>query len=153
MRQKYLWQTDTHLFPWMRYDMLNAIRDAKPHGVFLTGDISNGPTLIGDLRFMAKRAGRPIYFVLGNHDYWFSSIEKVHNNLKQICDEYKNLIWMDSSEPIALSEEVGLIGCRGWYDARVGNPNFIKCTFDWFLIKELRELNWKQRFEKFKELA
>lgn len=155
LRDKYLWLTDTHLWPHNRFKMLNVILDEKPKGVFLTGDISNsGPTLLSDLEFLGKRIGRPLYFTCGNHDYWLSDFKTINNKIRELCKQYKNLIWIDDQEPISLNEEVALIGEMGWYDARVGNPDYLKYTFDWFMIKDFRELSsMKHRIEMFRELA
>ena len=37
---------------------------------------------------------RPIYFVLGNHDYYFGSIDKVRKAVKQLCQERPNLHYL-----------------------------------------------------------
>jgi len=153
-RFKYLWLTDPHLLPWNRYRMLGSILDEKPVGVFATGDLSYGPTLISDLEFLGKRIGRPFYFVLGNHDYHGSSFVEVHRKIRELCEKYRNLIWMTDAGVISLTEEVAVIGAEGWYDARVGNPEFIKYTFDWMLTSEFKSLpTWQERLDKFKTLA
>lgn len=153
-RAKYLWITDPHLLPWNRYKMLNTILDEKPRAVFITGDISYGPTLIQDLEFLGKRAGRPIYFTLGNHDYHWSSFNSVHEKVRSLCKEYKNLIWMTDSGPVSITDEVAIIGTEGWYDVRVGNPLFIKYTFDWFLTKDFKILpSMEKRIEAFRKIA
>lgn len=154
-RNPYLWLTDTHLMPWARYKMLNTILDAKPKGVFLTGDISNSSqTLIGDLDFLGQRIGRPLYFTLGNHDIHFSSFEKTHSKVRELCLRHKNLHWMDEAGIIPLNEEVCVIGHGSWYDARIGNPEYIKYTFDWRLIDEFKQLSSiKDVIEKCRALA
>jgi UDP-2,3-diacylglucosamine pyrophosphatase LpxH len=155
MREKRLWMTDLHLFPWNRYKLLNIILDKKVKSVFLTGDISNSSqTLIADLEFLGKRIGRPLYFTTGNHDLHFSSIVETKNNIRKVCQKYKNLIWIDEAGIIPINDEVCCLGEMGWYDARVGNPEYLKYTFDWFLIKEFKELpNMRVRIEKFRSLA
>ena len=154
-RNRYVWITDPHLLPWNRYKMLNSILDEKPAAVFLTGDISYGPTLYSDLDFIGKRIGRPLYFVLGNHDYHgASSLAEVHTKIQALCAKHKNLIWMTDAGVVSLTDEVAVIGTEGWYDVRVGNPDFIKYTFDWFLIKEFKALpTMKKRIERFREIA
>ncbi len=157
MKDKYLWYTDTHLdkvAPWTLMRFIYHIRNQNPNGVFLTGDISTGPMLCSHLRLMAKFIKCPIYFVLGNHDYHFTSIKKQHENLRALRQEYPNLIWLTESDIIDLNHEVGLIGTEGWYDARLGNPNYLKYSFDWVLTKEFRNLpNIKSRVEVFRELS
>lgn len=154
-KRRYIWHTDTHIWPWDRFKFLNSILDSKSCAVFLTGDISNSAwSCLKDLEFLGKRAGRPIYFVLGNHDYHFSNIEFVHKEIRRLCSKYKNLIWLTEANIISLNEEVAIIGQEGWYDARSGNQNYLKYTIDWLLISEFRKLpSMKERIEKFQELA
>jgi predicted phosphodiesterase len=154
-RKKYLWLTDSHLYPWNRFKILNIILDQSPYGIFLTGDISNSSqTLIADLDFLGSRIGRPVYFILGNHDISFSSFIETFSNIRKVCQKHKNLIWMDESGIVPINEEVCCIGNMGWYDAKIGNTEYLRYTFDWFLIKEFRELpSMKHRIEKFRSLA
>lgn len=153
-RSKILWYTDTHFKPWTRFKILNSIQDEKPKAVFLSGDITYGPTLISDLKFLGERIGRPLYFILGNHDYHGSSIAKVHEEIRKVCAEYKNLVWVTEAGVIPLTEEVALIGAEGWYDARIGNPEYIKYTFDWFLTEEFKKLpSMSARIDAFRKLA
>lgn len=151
MRDKYLWFTDLHLKPWTRIRLLNTILDEKPKGVFITGDISaSNPTFLSDIEFLGKYSGRPIYFVYGNHDVWFSSFAKIKENIIKLSSKYKNLIWMSNEEFVSINDEVALIGEEGWYSGNIGNKNYIKYTLDWLFVKELRQLKtWEERFEYF----
>jgi len=99
-------------------------------------------------------ANCPIYFVLGNHDYHFSDIKKLHNKIHNLCQRYPNLIWISETGPIKLSKKVAIIGVDGWYDADSGNPDFLKFTPDWLLIKDFRSLpSMDARIEKWREIA
>lgn len=153
-KSKYLWLTDVHLKPWTRSKLLNFIHDDKPRGVFLTGDISYGPTLYSDLEYLGKKAGRPIYFVLGNHDYHFTSFSKVHSEVRYLCNKYSNLIWMTDHGVESLTDDVALIGAEGWYDARIGDTKYLKYTMDWYLTEEFKSLSsMEERIEAFRKLA
>jgi UDP-2,3-diacylglucosamine pyrophosphatase LpxH len=105
------------------------------------------------MEFLAKRLDIPIYFVLGNHDSWLSSFGAVGNRLKKMCGQYPHLHWLDQEAPLSINDETGIIGCTGWYDGRNGQRDYIKFTFDWFMIKELRGLAWTKRFEMFRQMA
>lgn len=157
MKDKYLWYTDTHLdkvAPWTLIRFITHIVNEKPKGVFLTGDISTGPLLCPHLKLMAMFIKCPIYFVLGNHDYHFTSIEKQHEKIRAMCKSYPNLIWMTESDVIDLHHEVALIGAEGWYDAQLGNPKYLKATLDWFLTEDFRKLpTMEERVEAFRALA
>lgn len=157
MKDKYLWYTDTHLdkvFPWTKIRFIKHIIDQNPKGIFITGDISNGITTCLNLKALSIFVNCPIYFVLGNHDYHFSSIEKTHQKIRKMCEDYPNLIWMTDVDLIELNPEVALIGSEGWYDVSIGNPKYLKFTFDWFLTEDFRKLsNMSERIEAFQKLA
>lgn len=155
MKNRYLWLTDTHLWPWDRNNLLKIIINQNPKGVFLTGDISNSAyTLIHDLDFLGPRIERPLYFVIGNHDLHFSNIENTHAEIRNLCKKYKNLIWMDEVDILQLNEDTCCIGNMGWYDGRIGDTEYLKYTIDWFLIEDFRKLSsMSDRIKKFREIA
>jgi 3',5'-cyclic-AMP phosphodiesterase len=155
-KNKFLWYTDTHfdrVAPWTLLKFVRYLRAQKPKGILLTGDISNGLLTGFHLKSLATLVDCPIYFTLGNHDYHFSSIENQHDKIKQICKDYPNLIWLTHSDVINLQSEVGLIGAEGWYDARLGDPKYLKATIDWMLIKDFKSLSMEERIEKFRSLS
>jgi len=157
MKNKYLWYTDTHLNkanPITKYKFISHIRRENPKGIFITGDISNGIFTPLDLRILATWIKCPIYFILGNHDYHFSSFDNTHQKIRQICKEHSNLVWLTESDTISLNDEVALIGVEGWYDASTGNTSYLKITPDWILIKDLKKLsNMNDRIQAFQQLA
>jgi predicted phosphohydrolase len=157
MKDKYLWFTDTHMDkvkPWTLVLFFMRVLKEKPKGIFLTGDISNGLLVDWHLRLLATIIRCPIYFVLGNHDYYFSSIEKIHNKIRKLCRKFPNLIWMRDAGVIHINEETALIGTDGWYDADNGKPEYLKFTFDWMLTKDFRKLpSMVERIAAWKELA
>ena len=157
MKSKYLWFTDTHLdivTPWNLIKFILHIRKEKPAGIFLTGDISNGLLIEWHLKLLATYIKCPIYFVLGNHDYHFSSMEKIHNKIRELCKKYSNLIWVTDEGVVHLTEKVALIGHEGWYDAVGGKPEYLKFTFDWWLTKEFRQLpSMLARMEHWKKMS
>jgi predicted MPP superfamily phosphohydrolase len=157
MKDKYLWYTDTHLDkvnPISKMRFVHYIRKENPKALFLTGDISNGLFTCLDLKVLATWVKCPIYFVLGNHDYHFSSINETHKKIKSLCQNYPNLRWLSQEDIISLSEEVALIGTEGWYDASMGNSSYLKLTPDWMLIEDFRKLNsMEERIQAFQNLA
>lgn len=157
MRDKFLWFTDTHLdkvAPWNFFHFIQHIIKENPKGMFLTGDISNGLLTVWHLRLMAMFIKCPIYFVLGNHDYHFSSLGKTHTKIRKLCEKFPNLIWMTDNKVIGLNEEVAIIGTEGWYDANNGKPHYLKFTFDWFLTEDFRKIpTMEKRIEFWQDMA
>jgi len=142
MKNKYLWFTDTHL---NRVNLIKKmlfirhILKENPKAVFLTGDISTGMFLYYDLYLLATFVKCPIYFVLGNHDYWNSSIDKTHEKIKELCKKFPHLIWLSQSNAIALNDEAVIIGDEGWFDGWNGNTDYLKLTLDQYLIEDFRK--------------
>lgn len=156
-RRKFLRYTDLHLnlaWPLSVRWLVNNINKENPAGVFLTGDISTGPSLEFHLTQIARGVKCPVYFVLGNHDYHKRSIEGTHADVRRICAQYPNMHWMTESGIIPLSDEVALIGTEGWYDAEVGNPEWIRFTSDWMLMPDILFMDsMEQRIEAFRQMA
>jgi predicted phosphohydrolase len=157
MKDKYLWFTDTHLdkvTPLTLSRFILHILKENPKGIFLTGDISNGALTPFHLRMLATFIKCPIYFVLGNHDYHFSSIEKTHDKIRKLCQQYPNLIWITEAGVIHINDEVAIIGAEGWYDADNGKAGYLQFTFDWFLTEDFRKLpNMQARIDAWRNLA
>lgn len=157
MKDKYLWFTDTHLDkvqPWKLIKFLLHILKENPKGIFLTGDISNGWLTPWHLKMIGTFVKCPVYFILGNHDYHLSSLEKTHQKVREICKQYPNLIWVTEAGIIHLTDEVCLIGSEGWYDASNGKPSYLQFTIDWFLTEDFRKLpDMNARIEAWRTLA
>lgn len=156
-RLKFLWFTDTHLdkvTPWKKTFFIKFLQRERPKGVIITGDISNGRNTCADLEFIAQSVPCNIYFVLGNHDYHWGSIEETHQRIRELCKKHTNLIWMTEAGVVHINEEVCFIGTEGWYDAEEGKPEYLKMTFDWFLVDDFRKLStMEDRIKAWRKLA
>lgn len=87
----------------------------------LTGDIGEAPNVQRYLRLLEDSLQRPIYFVLGNHDFYRGSIAVVRERVRDLCKTSSCLHWMPEESVVALSEQTCLVGHDGWGDARAGN--------------------------------
>lgn len=94
---------------------------AGPDAVLVTGDLSEADKLIPHLSIMLAVIDKPIYFILGNHDYWNSSFKKVQDQLRALMKAEKRLVWLQASDPILLTSKTALVGVDGWYDAGWGD--------------------------------
>lgn len=156
--QRFAWLSDTHMnlsvLPHLKRLHLLGIRKSAASGIFITGDISSGSWLESDLRFLARNFSGPIYFVLGNHDYHGRHIASVHEDVRRLCREHTNLVWMTDAGVVSLTEDVALIGTEGWYDARHGDPELLKLTTDWFLTFDFLHLpNHAARLAAWRRMA
>lgn len=118
------WWTDPHfelLSETQRRQVLSVWDESSADCAIVTGDISHGSTTVGWLRQLARAFERPIYFVLGNHDYYGTSIARQRDAVRQLCGEVENLFYLASCDVIALSTGTALVGHDGWGDMREGD--------------------------------
>lgn len=141
-----IWSTDLHLNFLKTYNSAKYFAeyvskeypDAKSW--IITGDISEANTLHGHLQELAEGFKKPIYFVLGNHDFYGSSWERVEKQLHSLVINTPNLFWLDQG-PI-LSNRFSITGTTGWYDATFGNSNSSVELNDFELISELKQASF-----------
>ena len=154
------WLTDIHLvFTWDQaeqrfdqeyHDLINEVRATKADGVLISGDIAEAPELLRYLRQLERDfAGLPIYFIVGNHDFYRGSITQVRKEVAAFASESENLTYLTmSAAPIALTERVGLIGHDGLADGRFGELEWSRAKInDLVYIEELRDADDVKRRE------
>lgn len=104
----------------------------------LSGDIGTARTLAGHLRMLDAEAAAPIFFVLGNHDYYGSSLAATAAAARGIVAESKRLCWLTEAGPCLLDDHAALVGDDGWGDARFGNAMTTPVRLnDFVLIEDL----------------
>lgn len=118
------WATDIHLDhadpeAWSLF--IADIQAAQAQALYLTGDLSEAPRLEQDLNRLADAIQMPIYFVLGNHDYYHGRIAEVEERMVALTQASEWLRWLPATGPVALSQGEGVIGHDGWSDGRHGD--------------------------------
>ena len=133
---------------------LSGLSSYNVDGWLISGDIGESANVIHFLDLLADALPQPIYFVLGNHDFYGSSLSKTTCAVKKFVKNNKQLTWLTWSEVQNLSSGVALVGDDGWYDARLGNAfeTPIKLN-DFFVIQELCGLNRQHLVNKLKQLG
>src|SRR3990167_506120 len=143
----YAWATDIHLDtlgndPVAITDFGKFLVKDAPHGVFLTGDLSNAKNLVYHLSILEQACERPIYFVLGNHDFYGASIEAVRKTMRELTNMSQYLKYLPTTQYVALSPTTALIGHDGWYDGLYGDYKSSRFVMnDWIDIKEFADIN------------
>jgi len=139
MKIDFIWGTDIHLdciddvFEWAEKNLASLGSDS----ILLTGDISVGPSVIRDLKSIREAAGKQIYCVLGNHDYWDSSFSQLRSQLSDPSLKDGGITWMGSVDFVPFGEKTAVIGHDGWYDALHGDVKKSRFIMkDWFKIEE-----------------
>jgi 3',5'-cyclic AMP phosphodiesterase CpdA len=151
------WLTDIHLNflrPNEAEEFFAELRKSPADAMMLTGDVSDAVEVSADLRRLDDAWQRPLYFVLGNHDFYGGSIAGVRAAVRQLCAERPRLVYLTSGEPIELAPGVGLIGNDGWADARFGDyeKSYVMMN-DYRLIAELAGMTKAERWPKLKALG
>lgn len=151
------WLTDIHLnflSPKRVKAFCRGIVEHNPEAVLIGGDIADARTIKLYLGILEDELSRPIYFVLGNHDYYHGSIAGVRTAIKELCDRSDWLHWLPAAGVVELTEETGLVGIDSWADGRMGNyRDSMVMLNDYSLIKELTGRNQKARLIKLNELG
>jgi len=149
------WLTDIHLNfvrSELRRQFYSAIEQGQPDAVLIGGDIAEAPDVVECLHEIESAIDKPIYFVLGNHDFYRSSIADVSARVSSVATP--NLVWLTGSGVQLLNDSIALIGDDGWADGRLGN--YAASTLflnDFLLIGEFAELNKAERLVLLNELA
>jgi len=148
---KIAWLTDLHLNFVGRAeveDLCAAILSSNPDALLITGDIATSKHLCRYLDYLADSIKRPIYFVLGNHDFYGSSIRQVNIDVAKVVKNSSFLFWLSRSGVIELSTDTCLIGHEGLADGRLGDPMGSTVELnDYLHIEELRHPTKERRIK------
>ncbi|MDO9119802.1 MAG: metallophosphoesterase [Nitrospira sp.] len=118
------WVTDIHLDFLSREEceaFYVSITRNEPDVLFITGDISVAPALVPHLEVLSQTLNKPIYFVLGNHDFYGGSITEVRATLRECFRAHPFLTYLPDAGIVPLTPSTALVGCDGWGDSRYGN--------------------------------
>ena len=152
------WLTDLHL-NFVDHARLVALCDdvksREVDAVLVGGDIAEARDVIWHLRELDEQLDLPIYFVLGNHDFYFGSIDGVRREMVAFSVAMHRLTYLSNApEPLTLAPGVGLVGHDGWADGRLGDfERSMIMMNDYRLIEELSDLGKEQRLAVLKRLG
>jgi Icc-related predicted phosphoesterase len=118
------WLTDIHLNflrPPAIQAFIDMLADTQADAFVQSGDIGEADNVAVYLHTIAERVSRPVYFVLGNHDFYRGSIAGVREKVQALCSVTPNLHWLPDAGVVPLTGEACLVGHDGWGDGRLGN--------------------------------
>ena len=148
--KRIVWLTDPHLnfLPGEAVDIfLGRVADRRPDAVLISGDIAESQSVVRYLEWIAVRIERPVYFVLGNHDFYYSSIRQVRDDVRALGRRDPRLVWLNDADVVELAPRVGLVGHDGWADARLGNyERSLVMMNDYRLIEEFAGFSKRDRW-------
>jgi 3',5'-cyclic AMP phosphodiesterase CpdA len=148
--KRFAWATDIHL-NFVDDQQVEAfcreVARSEPDAVLLSGDIADAPSLEKYLLALSGQLERPIYFVLGNHDFYGSSIAAVRAKVELLSRKDPWLHWLTGSGIVELTPETALVGHDSWADGRLGaGVRSSVILNDFFAIRELASLSQEARF-------
>lgn len=151
------WLTDVHLnfvVPATLDELFQSIRDAQADAVLISGDIAESHDVVGYLLLMDEALELPIYFVLGNHDFYFGSIASVRQQVGELCEQQPNLCYLTAVDVVEIAPKVGLVGHDGWADGRIGDyEGSLVMLNDYRLIDELAGMSKADRLRVLNRLG
>ncbi len=151
------WLTDVHFEFLEEGDLRNFLQELrryKCNGYMISGDISIARYLEEHLEEIEKYLKSPIYFVLGNHDFYGSSLDKVSQKVSRQTSHSKHLFWLNQEGIIPLNHDTALIGHDSWSDGRLGNYEDSDVFMnDYFVIKDFAGLDKMDRWLKLQILG
>lgn len=154
---KLAWLTDIHLdlVDGLRQaELCSALSEARVDAVLVSGDIGQAETFADHLSRLASHVDRPIYFVLGNHDYYGASISETRRVAKKLNRFHPQLHWLPDAGVIELGAETALVGHGCFGDGRFGAGLESSLELaDHTLTDDFRELNRSELFSKLNRLG
>jgi 3',5'-cyclic AMP phosphodiesterase CpdA len=155
--KRLVWVTDIHLnFVSVTEveEFCHRIASERPDAVLVGGDIAEAPDVADYLRLLANRIERPVYFVLGNHDFYFGSIANVRSSAAELTRQSEWLRYLPSCGVVELTENSCLIGHDAWGDGLIGDYAGSRVMLnDYLLIEELTGLDQETRLRKLNALG
>lgn len=125
--------------------------------ILISGDVAEAPSVSNFLKEMVKVIQRPIYFVLGNHDYYRGQVDSVRQAMLNLIKSEPLLHWLPASGVQDLGNQNILLGEDCWADGRHGDYNNSHVTLnDSRMIINLFQSNLLGKYkllEKMQQLA
>lgn len=137
------WISDIHL-DFLNEETLPAFYDMLAitftDALLLGGDIGESRTISDFLIQIAQHAQIPVYFVLGNHVYYGSSLHAVRHEIRSLCQQIPHLHYLSEIDKVVpLGESTALIGHDGWADLEYGDFQYSSVWMrDYSEIEELK---------------
>jgi Icc-related predicted phosphoesterase len=150
-----VWLSDIHfnfLSPFSMEKLFSLVQRSQPDAVLISGDIGEAGRLEWYLDRMRSRFQCPIYFVLGNHDYYSSSFGYIHTLMAGLAGD--SLRWLSAGGVVELTPQTALVGHDSWADGRLGDYACSDVMLnDYVLIQDFVGLNKVERLQKLNQLG
>ena len=133
---------------------LRDVAAAAPDALVLCGDIGQAMSVTELLSRLEQGIACPIYFVLGNHDFYRGSIAGVRAAVAEHARAAARSRWLRDAGVISLTPHTALIGVDGWSDGRFGDYHGSPVMLnDYIMIKEISGLSAAERLRRLQQIA
>lgn len=154
---KLLWASDIHLDraggEW-KERFFERLAAPGHDGVVITGDIGRANSVVEHLGEIARATRKPIFFTLGNHDFFGGAIKSVESAVDAACCKFANLHHLGKGEIIQLGDSSALVGHRGWSNGGAGSRyRFSVPNPDRNAIEDFRGLSNNAYFSRVQNLG
>jgi predicted phosphohydrolase len=115
------WATDIHLTFLTSIDrrrFLESINE-QADALVVSGDIAESNSLGEVLRQMSDVLDMPVYFVLGNHDFYRGSVVDTRADVEEMIRNSGNLFYLSQAGVVELTPSTALVG----HDGRSDDPS------------------------------
>ena len=115
------WATDLHLnhaSPEKLDSFRQSLIAAEADALLVSGDFAESLQVFASLEWLVDCVRAPIYFCLGNQDFYFDSVVRMRASCQAFCQSQDSLTYLTDAPPIELAPGIGLIGHDGWADGR-----------------------------------
>lgn len=159
------WITDPHLDHLRSQDeLLSFVKELharESDALLITGDIAESKTIYDFMGIVSGAYQRPVYFVLGNHDYYGAWMKATHERVRSVCSAVPAgiLNWMPDSGAVFLEHRVAIVGHGGIYDVKEGDAGMEMSMWDLFMPHGIYDLahaldcGSRTLFKKLEEIA
>lgn len=142
------WMTDVHLNflePARRHEFLESVQQ-QADAFVISGDIAESPSIYGILGEIDHVLRKPVYFVLGNHDFYRGAIGTIRGEVTDVAERLEWLTYLTATGVVELTQQTALVGHDGWADARLGDFDGSDVILnDYVTIRDL--FKWRDEFD------
>jgi len=129
--------SDLHLEFGNRKGILSEFYEGNYDILVIAGDLTISTKLEKELNIIDKMVNKPVLFIPGNHDYWYSTKYAVDNDI--LNKKYNNVVILNND--VIIIDDITFIGSTGWWDFNI-TPSLLRQMNDFIYNHDLITYNY-----------